>query len=163
MDLVKYKMYLISHHNNQRENTKEKRNQRKEILERKFSDEELSSIIDSTDRFSLELIRLAKEMNGFVCFNIDHDAVSYINLGLENDKPSDKLVRVGKNTTISAYCLRRIFGSQLMFGVRESVIPEESEWCDYLGDRHVHYVIMRGFPDNLDEIKDQLQESQIVK
>ena len=159
ISLTDYKNYLIESYHHEIDNTAEKREERREELEKNYGDFQLLRIINDTYSFVLSVLNSDVEEKGYYKFPIDYDTTDYISLNLSGGWHSDKLIMDSRGRMISNYILKQVFGPLIDFGVREEL--REYEDGDIVGYDADYSIYMQGFPKNLDEVKEKYGDYQI--
>jgi hypothetical protein len=150
ISLAEYKKYLIDSYHHEIDNTDAKREERKDELERKYSDFQLLRIINDTYSFVLTVLNSKAEKNRYYKIPIDYDTTDYIDLNLTGGWHSDRLITDPRGRIVSTYILKQVFGPLLDFGVREEFREHEED--DIVGYDVDYYIYMQGFPKFFDKI-----------
>ena len=155
--LKEYKRYLIEQYHYEEDNTPEKKEERRQILERKYSDEVLNSIINNTYLFIKDVLDEAYIEDGYDYHKIPvkEDTTSHISLGLAEGYHSDTLYRDNKGRTISKYVAKQFFGGyfyiDLLEEEREIETDDEEISFDY-----DYYIYMQNFPKKIHRYKREI-------
>ncbi len=146
-----YKKYLINHYRSEYDNTPEKREERKRILERKHSDEDLQRIISQTYDFIRDVLISDTLDSGYIKIPVYDDKTEYISLNLVGGYFSDMFIIDDDGRQISEHIINDFFGKQINFEIREEITEKEED--DIVGLYPEYFIYMQGFPKNIDEIK----------
>jgi len=149
--LEEYKEYLINHYRSAYDNNPEKREERKRILERKYSDEDLQIIISQTYDFIRDVLLSDTLELGYVKIPVYDDTTEYISLNLVGGYFTDMYIIDDNGRQISEYIINKFFGKRIDFEIREEVTEIEED--DIVGLYPEYFIYMQGFPKNIEEIK----------
>lgn len=158
--LEEYKKYLIEYYRYEYDNSIEKRLERTLLLGRKFNDLLIQKIINDTYDLIKEVLDSDEAKNGYCKFELDEDSTSYISLGLVGGYFTDILFKDNKGRIISRYIMQKVFGSYFYIDVTEEEYyftdEDDFDGVDIIGVDCHYSLYMQGFPNNLDEIKNDL-------
>ncbi len=149
--LEEYKKYLINHYRSEYDNNSEKREERKRILERKYSDEDLQRIISQTYDFIRDVLISDTLDSGYIKIPVYDDTTEYISLNLVGGYFSDMYIIDNDGRQISEHIINDFFGKQINFEIREEITEKEED--DIVGLYPDYFIYMQGFPNNIEEIK----------
>lgn len=160
INLEEYKNILISTYKYEFDNTEEQKRKRKKYLEKYYSDEYLSKIINNT----YTIIKRIFDINehGFCYIKIEDDMIHTISLNLVGGYHSDRLYIDINGNIISEYILKRTFGTRLSIDVNIEEHDIESDDPDIISFDYEYFLYMQGFPNNMREIKENLFGSSKV-
>ena len=102
-----YKKHLVEHYVYEIDNDSSKQEIRKQSLERQYSDEQLSAIINNTYSFLKELLEYLEPYDTFWKIPLEEDTTSYISLNLVGGYSSDTLYKDDKGRLCN--CLWRFW------------------------------------------------------
>lgn len=160
--LEEYKNHLIGVYRYPIDNTETKIVNRKDILGKTIKDDKLQSIIDDTYDFIKDVLNSDTLDFGYCKIELEDDTTSYISLNLVGGYFSDTLYTDSKGRTISKYIMKHVLGETLIIGIDEEAYEREDDDIIYYDYRY--YLYMQGFPDNLDEIKnDLLNDMKLIR
>lgn len=165
ISLTEYKQYLISVCHWPIDHDIAEIEKRKNIMNKRYSDEYLEKIISDTNDFVYDVLSSETVKQGYFSKEIDDDTTSYIYLNLHGGWHSDTLfVDDTSGRIISKYLLQQVFGSYLQIYVRCDEIEDTTDE-DILSYYYRYYIYMQGFPENIDEIKESFfgKSKQLVK
>lgn len=146
-----YKDHLINIYRSEYDNNPEKREERKQILERHYSDEDLQRIISQTYDFIRDVLLSDTLEYGYIKMPVYDDTTDYISLNLVGGYFSDMYIIDDNGRQISEYIINRFFGNQVNLEVREEITEIEED--DVVGLYPEYFIYMQGFPQNINEIK----------
>ena len=155
LTLDEYKNYLLGFYRYPYDSIPSKRKEREFHLQRQYSDEQLEKIINDSYSFAKDVLETDTIKNDYCSFELDEDNSFGINLFLCGGAYSDYIYIDNDNRTISNHILESIFGNTLIIEVKCDEIERECEE-DVLSFDYHYSIYMQGFPDNLNEIKDNL-------
>ena len=165
ISLTEYKQYLISVCHGPIDHYIAEIEKRKNIMNKRYSDEYLEKIISDTYSFIYDVLESETFKDGYFEKAIDDDTTSYIDLNLSGGAYSDTLF-VDDNTgkIISRYLIRQVLGKDLMIYIKIEEIEDTSDE-NILSYYDRYYIYLQGFPKNLDNIKEDLfkKSKQLVK
>ncbi len=149
--LKEYKRYLIEQYRYEIDNTPEKREERKQSLERQYSDEDLSKIINDTYLFLKDVLNSESVIYaGYSKIPIPYDTTSFISLNLTGGHHSDTLYVDDKGRTISNYIAKQFMNDYFYIDVIEE--EREFEDGDIVGFDVDYYLYMQNFPKNTNKL-----------
>ena len=110
--LEEYKEYLVSKYSAEYDNNEIQRQKRWELLNSKYSDEYLESILDGTRSFIKKIIELSdNNYYGYIEIPLECEPdITYIDLNLMGGWASDKIVKDSNNNFYSIGLLKKVFG-----------------------------------------------------
>lgn len=110
--LEEYKTYLIDAYKHECDNTESERLKRTAILEKKYSNEYLESIIKGTHNFINKIIEIAQtNYNGYIKIPLEEEPnIKYIDLNLTGGWMSDTIVNDSNNNFYSIGLIKKVFG-----------------------------------------------------
>ena len=155
--LEEYKKHLIETYNRPLDNTEERREERRILLEEKYGDYYLSKIISDTYYFIKDVLLSDAIKNNYCMFQIEEDTTSYISLNLHGGWFSDKLFQDNNGRIISDYIVEQELGVRVE--VRENVYEREDGDIGYFD--YEYFLYMQRFPKNIKEIKDKFLNHNI--
>ncbi len=127
---------------------------RKNIMNKRYSDEYLEKIISDTYSFIYYVLESETIKSGYFLKEIDDDTTTYIDLNLHGGWHSDTLfVDDTSGRIISEYLMKQVFGSNFSIYVNYDEIEDTSDE-DILSYYYRYYIYMQGFPENIDETKE---------
>ena len=155
--LKEYKQHLINQYHYEIDNTPTKREERKLLLESKYSDEDLNSIINNTYLFIKDVLDNAYIEEGFDYYKIplEKDTTSYISLNQVGGYHSDTLFQDDKGRTISKYIIKQFLGEYFYIDLIEEEREVETD-DDVLSFDHDYYIYMQNFPKKLHRYKREI-------
>ena len=164
ISLNEYKNHLIGFYKWESDNNIIKRKERENKLSKQYSDELLSTIINNTYDFVIDIFGSETINYGYCKFELEEDTTSYISLGLGGGWFSDRLFTDMKGRFISEHLLHNIFGNQLIIEVREEEY-EFTEDDELFGIGCEYSLYMQGFPKNMNDIKQEVvgKSKQLIK
>lgn len=165
ISLSEYKQHLLSFYTWPIDGNIDEIEERKKIMNEKYSDEYFEKIISDTNSFIYEVLLSETVKYGYFKKEIDDDTTSYIDLNLHGGWHSDTLfVDDTSGIIISKYLMQQVFGSYLEIDVKCDEIEDTSDE-DILSYYYRYYIYMQGFPENIDEIKESFfgKSKQLVK
>ncbi len=149
-----YKKHLVEHYVYEIDNDSSKQEIRKQSLERQYSDEQLSTIVNNTYSFLKELLEYLEPYDTFWKIPLEEDTTSYISLNLVGGYSSDVLYKDDKGRTISNYIISQVMGDYFDIGIREEY--RENVDGDIVGFDVDYYLYMQNFPGNINKIRRRL-------
>ena len=156
INLDEYKYLLVNAYKHEIDNNEDKRQIRRSILVRDYSDEYLNKIINDT----YEIAKKILECDDCRYFEIklEEDTTTYISLDLTGGWFSDRLYVDPCGNIISEYILDRIFGKNLVVELRidENEFYDEDEDFDIVGVDYNYFLYIQGFPENMKNIKEEI-------
>ena len=165
ISLTEYKQYLISVCHWPIDHDIAEIEKRKNIMNKRYSDEYLEKIISDTYSFIYDVLESETVKDGYFLKEIDDDTTSYIKLDLHGGWHSDTLfVDDTSGRIISEYLMKQVFGSYLSIYVKYDEIEDTSDE-DILSYYYRYYIYMQGFSENIDKIKESIfgKSKQLVK
>jgi len=153
--LNQYKEHIINNYHYEIDNSPSKREERKQRLEKIYSDEELTKIIKDTYDFLKDVLNSESVIyDGYSKIPIEEDTTSYISLNLTGGYHSDTLFKDDKGRIISKYIARQFVGDYFYI----DVISEEREFedDDIVGVDVDYYLYMQNFPKNTNSLRREL-------
>lgn len=165
ISLEEYKNYLIDTYHWEYDNNDKMKQERKERLSKKYSDEFLQKIVKDTQKFVADIFNSETINYGYCRFELYQDTTSYISLGLSGGWFSDRLFTDIKGRIISEYILHNIFGKQFMIYVKDEEIIIDTDNDLIVGVDYTYSLYMQGFPQNINEIKEEFLDKtkQLIK
>lgn len=154
--LNEYKTYLINYYVHEIDNNDDKRLYRKESLEKQYNDEDLTKIINDTYDFIKEALCCDTINSGYSIVPLEDDTTSYISLNLVGGWFADTLFTDLKGKIISRYIMKYVLGSHFDIEVIDEEIERDNEDDDIVSFYHNYYMYLRGFPKNIEEIKENI-------
>ena len=151
ISLNEYKNHLINQYRYEIDNTPEKREERRQTLEKKFSDLELQRIIRETYDFIRDILLSSTLKNGYIKIPVYNDTTNYLSLNLVGGYFSDMYIIDDDGRQISEYIINQFFGKRIDFQIREEITEIEED--DIVGLYPEYFIYMQGFPNNIEEIK----------
>lgn len=158
--LEEYKEYLINTYKYELDNSEDKRNERKKILNKKYNDEYLNKIIEDTYKIINTII--IKNSN-YCSIKINEYNTTTISLNLIGGWFSDFIYEDINGNLISEYILRKVFGNKLI--IEEKIIEHEfdTEDPDILSFDYEHFLYLQGLTNNINENLKFLPKQKIKK
>ncbi len=151
-----YKKRLIKVYKYPIDNTESKREERLKYLEKQYSDVALNKIIIDSYEFAKLVLKEDTTYSGYCEFPFEnYDDVNYIGLGLVGGYHADVLYYYN-DLIISEIVLEEIFGKNLIIEIKEEQIDFETDDPDIISFDYYYYIYLQGFPNNLEEIKENL-------
>jgi len=157
-----YKQYLLDYHRYKIDELPEKVDERKKMLKAFYPDDFLKKVVSDTYEFTKDIFECDTLKDGYCDFEIDEDTNSGIYLNISGGGNSDELYRDNNGKVISWYILHKLFGEYFDIEVRCDQIERECE-DDVLSFDYHYCLYMQGFPDNMDEIKENLFGKSLAK
>ena len=155
-----YKEHLINYYRYPIDSTKEKRLEREFHLKRQYDDETLKKIINDTYDFVIEILECDTINFNYYDLSLIEDNSFGISLLISGGGYSDYIYVLDDKRMISDYILKKIFGKSLIIEVKCDEIERECEE-DILSFDYYYHFYLQGFPNNLDEIKEELSRISI--
>lgn len=114
IDLEQYKNYLLNCYKHEYDNNENKRQERIQLLNNKYKDEYLESIIVGTYNFVNKIIDISENnYNGYIKIPLYTEPdIIYIDLDLAGGWMSDTIVSDSENNFYSVSLLKKIFGER---------------------------------------------------
>lgn len=127
--LEEYKTYLIDAYKHECDNIESERLKRTAILEKKYSNEYLESIIEGTYNFINKIIEISQtNYNGYIKIPLEEEPnIKYIDLNLTGGWMSDTIVNDSDNNFYSIGLLKKVFGEFFSIEPCEIEYNEEIE------------------------------------
>lgn len=160
ISLEEYKNILIDYYFYECDNSIEKRKLREQNLNKEYGDEYLNKIIEDTYNFIKKIFDEIE--NSYFKIPLYEDTTSYISLNLIGGYSSDTLFTDCSGSIISRYILKRTFGSQLIVEVHTDEYEIDDD-PDVISFSYIYSLYMQGFPDNMEDIKEELFGKNKVK
>lgn len=159
MTLDEYKNYLINFSSWNIDNNKEAITARKELLNKLYSDTDLTKIIiDTYDFANAVLISDKIKWEYYEAEVNDYDNCFFINLRLTGGYYSDKIYIDANGRYISEYLLTNIFGKNIQIEIRVDEYERELE-DDILSYDYKYFLYIQGIPSNLDSVSSSLKDN----
>lgn len=155
VSLEEYKNYLVNVSKSNYDKTLEKKQDRIEKLNKNYGDELLNKIIEDTYEFAKELVDCETIKSDYCEIELEDDKTFDISLGLVGGRFSDKIYVLDGEKYVSNYIIHKIFGDYFSINLACDEIPFNSG-DDIYGINCFYRLHIQNFPDNLDEIKEQL-------
>lgn len=129
ISLNEYKTYLIDAYKHECDNTENEKLKRTTLLENKYSNEYLESIIKGTYNFVNKLITISQtNYNGYIKIPLEQEPnIKYIDLNLTGGWMSDTVVSDSDNNFYSIGLLKKVFGDFFSIEPCEIEYSEEIE------------------------------------
>ena len=115
-----------------------------------IEDNYLEQIINDTYDFIKDIFLCESLIQGYCELKLKDNTVNYISLNIPGTKV-DELYTDIKGRLISNYILKQVFGDSFII-----YIQEDMSFHEELGIISNYSLYMQGFPNNLDEIKNEL-------
>ena len=157
ISVKQYKNHLVEKYDREDDTLKDKKEQRKQNLESKFSDEELADIIYNTYSFAKDVLSTETILNGTCKMPLEENTTMYVKLGLEGGRHSDTLYIDAKGRLISKYIARQIFGGYFFIDLIEE--EQKKEVGDNVEFYSNYYLYMQGFPEDIDKLKVEIADT----
>ena len=156
ISLTEYKQYLISVCHWPIDHDIAEIEKRKNIMNKRYSDEYLEKIISDTYSFIYDVLESETVKDGYFEKAVDDDTTSYIDLNLSGGADSDTLF-VDDNTgrIISNYLIHQVLGRNLIIYIKCDEIEDDSDE-DILSFYFRYYIYIQGFPENIDKVKESI-------
>lgn len=129
INLEEYKKYLVNNYRHECDNNEKSINKRISLLNKKYNDEYLESIINGTYTFANKIVEISeKDYYGYIKqpLQIEPDIV-YIDLDLTGGYKSDTIVSDSANNFYSIGLLEEIFSNLFIIEPCKIEIDEEIE------------------------------------
>ena len=125
--LEEYKEYLVSKYMAEYDNNEIQRQKRWELLNRKYSDEYLESILEGTSSFIKKIIELSNNNYcGYIEIPLEYEpSITYIDLNLMGGWSSYKIVKDSNNNFYSIGLLKKVFGGLFIIDPCKVGLDEE--------------------------------------
>ena len=157
INLARYKNDLINYYRDEDDNNFEKREKRRETLNKHYDDNFLARIIDDTYDFLHDLLNNESIKNGYYYLPLEEDTIFYISLGLSGGYSSDYIYVTPGNRLVSKYIVKKELGQNFYFEMDEKESTTDSQ------TNIEYYLYMRNFPLEIKQIKEKLFGKTLVK
>ena len=154
INLEEYKNVLVNIYRYEIDNSESKREERKELLNKRYSDEYLNKIITDTYNVIKSIFDISD--NGYCDISMDDDTTCYISLNLTGGYSSDILYIDSYGNIISRYILKETFGNLLSISVKEIEHDFDTGEPDIISFDYSYSLYLQNFPTNMKEIKENL-------
>lgn len=155
--LDEYKDYLVNWYKYEIDNTEERRNERKEYLNRVYNDDFLQKIIDDTYTFIRQIFDSSTIKKDYCSFPLNNDSPKYISCPyIVGGGFSDIIYIDLDGKFISRYILKYVLGKSLCVSLIDEEIPFDADDEDIISFDYMYYLYLQGFPKNLQELKENL-------
>lgn len=135
------------------------KNERSEILSKRYDDKFLNKIIKDTYLFVQDILNSDTLEYGFCKIKLKNDITRFISLNLVGGYYSDKLYVDCNNRVISDFILKNIFGDSISIDVREEEVPfpcDEKDLFCIMSYDYCYWLFIQGFPKNMNDIKKKI-------
>ena len=153
--LKQYKNHLVDSYRYEIDNVPDRKEQRRQELDRKFGDQQLMKIIRDTYSFIKDVLKSDTLEDGYVEVPVESDTTSFISLNLTGGYHSDTLYTDSKGRTISSYIIRQFFGDYFYIDLIENEYEREAE-DDVVSFDYDYHIYMQGFPKNIKKYKREI-------
>ncbi len=161
INLEEYKKYLVNNYRHECDNNEKSINKRISLLNKKYNDEYLESIINGTYTFANKIVEISeKDYYGYIKqpLQIEPDIV-YIDLDLTGGYKSDTIVSDSENDFYSIGLLEEIFGNLFIIDPCKIEITEEFEGDDdflIMSEIPTYYLYIQCKKEIIDNAKKKL-------
>lgn len=154
--LDEYKQYLLNNYKYKADGKLARIIEREFFLSKFYPDEYLNKIIVDSYDFIKDLFHYESLKKGYVHIELEKNSSTGIYLNKTGGGYSDELFVDEQERIISKYILKKVFGSQFHIEIDCDETLFETEIEELIGVNYHYYLYMQGFPNNLDEIKENL-------
>lgn len=162
--LNEYKFYLVSKYKYNCDNTEEKIIQRKNLLNYKYKNEFLESVIIGTYNFVNKILEIStNNYPGYIRIPLETEPdITYINLDLSGGWKSDTIVK-DNNNFYSIGLLEKIFGQYFSIEPCEVELTEDIDENDdftIVSEIPSYYLYIQCKKEIIDNVRNQFSEDE---
>lgn len=161
INLEEYKNVLVNTYRYEIDNSESKKEERRELLNRRYNDEYLNKIITDTYHVIKNIFDISE--NGYCNISMDDDTTCYISLNLIGGYSSDILYIDSYGNIISRYILKETFGNLFSITVKEIEYDFAEDDPDIMSFDYSYSLYLQNFPPNMKEIKENLFGTSKIK
>ena len=160
ISLEDYKSYLVGVYKHECDNTENERLKRITLLNKKYENEYLESVIDGTYNFINKIIKISDDnYNGYIKILLENEPeIIYIDLNLTGGWMSDTIVNDSNNNFYSIGLLKKVFGDFFSIEPCEIEFSEEVEEEDdfsIVSEVPSYYLYIQCKKEIIEEIKEE--------
>lgn len=158
ISLGEYKEVLVNRCRYACDDNDIKRKERREYLDKHYSDEYLNKIINDSYNVIRTIFDISEK--GYCLIELEDSKINGISLNLTFGWISDRLYIDNCGNIISSYILRRVFGEGLSISDKEKIYDDYSDDDDLDFDivsfYYRFYLYLQNFPEDMQSIKEEL-------
>lgn len=159
ISLEEYKEHLISYYKYEYDNSLEKKEERRNALSKRYSDEYLQKVISDTYDFIKEVLYSEQIKKGTYRLDLFEDSEKDIWLNIVGGGCSDRIFKDEKDREISRYILVHFFRGYNRRFSAEYIVEEKDYDCGdspFVEVYEDYYLKLQSFPQDIDAIKNEM-------